>query len=99
MRLNRILLVILMTLLFAGSATSATFDSLAYQEVSNYSLDLQESTEGDGDSLPDASAYITAEYPHNCPSIIGSTPCGSVQGWKSRLISYPLLPQAPPTKL
>lgn len=99
MRLNHILFVILVTFLFAGSATSASPDSLLYDKICHFDVDLQESSEGDDDTPTDASIGNSAQYQCSICSISLARLSDPVRENRFRLVSYPILPQAPPAKI
>ena len=96
MRPNHILFIILMTLVFAGSATSASFDSVVIKEANNYTLDIQETPEDDNNPSLDLFALITSIFIHHSPLFEDLRLPVSSQEHRPRLVSSPILPQAPP---
>ncbi|WP_250655894.1 hypothetical protein [Alkalimarinus coralli] len=96
MRLNHILLLMLVTLLFAGSASSSVYDLPAYQEISVSVFDLFDGSEGDSDSTGHAASHAVSGDTPNCPLAIGKALASPVQWKRARVIASSLTPQAPP---
>ena len=99
MRLNHIIFVIFVTLLFAGSVSLASIDSPVYNEVSDCKLELQESSEENNDSSADILGYISTAPPNTYLSIERVIPSNPAKEMKPRLVRFPILPQAPPAKI
>lgn len=96
MRLNHILLLMLVTLLFAGSASSSVYDLPAYQEISVSVFDLFDCNDGDSDSAGGSANSSASGRAPNRPVTIGKAFASPVQWKRARVTISPLTPQAPP---
>ena len=96
MRATPILLLILVTLLFAGSASSSVYDLPAYQEVSVSTVDLFDCNDGDDDSTGVPPRQPNSARVPRCPLVIGEAFASPVQWKRARITISPLTPQAPP---
>jgi len=96
MRPNHMLLLIFVTLMFAGSASSSVYDLPAYQEVSVSTVDLFDCNDGDDDSTGHISRQSTPAHAPRCPLVIGKAFASPVQWKRARITISSLTPQAPP---
>lgn len=96
MRPNHILLLIFVTLLFAGSASSSVYDLPAYQEVSVSAVDLFDCNGGDDDSTGGPSRQSNSARAPRCPLVIGEAFASPIQWKRARITISSLTPQAPP---
>ncbi|UZE96275.1 hypothetical protein [Alkalimarinus alittae] len=95
MRPTQILLLILVTLLFAGSATSLSFDAPTYLEVSCHNVDALDGHDDENDTHAAVNSYDYINGSQN-ERLIGKSFASPAQWKRTRVTLSPLTPQAPP---
>lgn len=92
---SQIILVVVVTLLFTGSATSASMTGPFYLEITDLNPNLVEANHGDGES-PLVFSNIQGQFLQDSLFRLNGMLRQLLFKRTSRLLSYPLLPQAPP---